>query len=177
MSVRNVTKYGNPILRKNVDDVADLDHLESIIKDMFDTMYAEEGIGLAANQIGLDMSMLVLDVTDVEEDIETGQMVMINPVITQTSGSSTMEEGCLSLPDIRVEVRRPDHVTVEYTDISGDKHTEEYSGLVSRVIQHEVDHLNGRFITDHLSATRRSLVQKRLQEIATNGRPSRSVTI
>jgi len=177
MAAKEVVKYGDPILRKKTADVEDFTQLTDLVEQMFDTMVEEEGIGLAANQIGVDLNLLVFEVIDLDEDIDSGKVVMANAEIIASSGKEMMEEGCLSLPDVRIELERPEQITVRYQDISGTIQETSFTGMQSRVIQHEFDHLHGRFITDYLTPAKKSLIQKRLQEIAKNGKPSRSVVL
>ncbi len=116
--------------------------IKSLITDMFDSMYAHEGIGLAANQIGSDKKVIVID----NHGSFTG--VLINPIILLSTGISIAEEGCLSCPGVSKLINRPTDITVEYIDIEGKKQLKSFFGLVARVIQHEIDHLNGILITD-----------------------------
>ena len=147
MALMEVVHYGDPILRKKCKPVEDYKKLSGLIDDMFDTMYEENGIGLAANQVGVDLNLFIIDISDIEEEGESIH-VFINGEIIESSGESWFEEGCLSIPDIRLDVKRPETITFKYQDESGHEHTKEISGLLARAIQHEVDHLNGVFIVD-----------------------------
>ena len=105
-------------------------------------------------------------------------MYFVNPIIkNKNKETSTYEEGCLSVPDIRAEVKRPESITLEYQDLKQDLHQENFSGIVSRVIQHEIDHLSGKFFVDYLSPSKRILIHKRLLEISKNGRPSTGIIL
>ena len=112
MSVLEVVHYGDPILRKKCNSVKDFSKLESLLNDMFDTMYEENGIGLAANQVGFDMNLFIIDISGIEEDEKT--RVFINGEIINSEGESWFEEGCLSIPDIRLNVKRPDIIRFKY---------------------------------------------------------------
>lgn len=164
MALMEVVHYGDPILRKKCKPVTDFEKLPGLIEDMFDTMYEENGIGLAANQVGIDLNLFIIDISDFEKEGESIH-VFINGEILDTSGESWFEEGCLSIPDVRLDVKRPETITFKYQDESGDEHTEEISGLLARAIQHEIDHLNGVFIVDRVTATTKMTVNKTLKSI------------
>ncbi len=163
MAVLPVTKLGNPILRKKCNPVMDFSILPQIVEDMFDTMYEAEGIGLAGNQIGLDMALCVIDITHTEED--GVPHVFINGEILERTGEYLMEEGCLSIPDVRFEFNRAERVRFRYQDMEGNTYEDEFDGLLARVIQHEMDHLNGNLIIDHVSKLVRMQHRKQLREI------------
>jgi peptide deformylase len=162
--VMNIVKYGDPVLRKKCAEVTDFDSLPELIDNMFDTMYEEEGIGLAANQVGLDMNLMIIDVTHTDEAEEA--LVFVNGKIADSWGESIIEEGCLSIPEVRLEVKRPEFIKFEYKTMVGEERKEEFSGLLGRAIQHENDHLNGIFIIDRVSPMVRMQVKKQLKEIA-----------
>jgi len=166
MSVLEVVHYGDPILRKKCNSVKDFSKLESLLNDMFDTMYEENGIGLAANQVGFDMNLFIIDISGIEEDEKT--RVFINGEIINSEGESWFEEGCLSIPDIRLNVKRPDIIKFKYQDEKGQEHEEDFDGLLARAIQHEVDHLNGVFIVDRVSKSEKMSVAKELKDIEKN---------
>ena len=185
MSLLSVVKYGDPILRKKVDRVTDFSKLDILIEDMFETMYYERGIGLAANQVGVNLSILVFDIGDSEsndDENDEGELiseprVFINPKIIETAGECSMEEGCLSVPEIRAEVVRAETITLEYNDLDTNSYSEIFTGLSARVILHEIDHLYGKFFTDYLSKSKRMLIKKRLQEISLTGTPSTGIIL
>lgn len=164
MALMEVVHYGDPILRKKCKPVEDYKKLSGLIDDMFDTMYEENGIGLAANQVGVDLNLFIIDISDIEEEGESIH-VFINGEIIESSGESWFEEGCLSIPDVRLDVKRPETITFKYQDESGHEHTKEISGLLARAIQHEVDHLNGVFIVDRVTTTTKMTVDKTLKAI------------
>ena len=166
MSVLEVVHYGDPILRKKCNSVKDFSKLESLLNDMFDTMYEENGIGLAANQVGFDMNLFIIDISGIEEDEKT--RVFINGEIIKSEGLSWFEEGCLSIPDIRLNVKRPDIIKFKYQDEKGQEFEEDFDGLLARAIQHEVDHLNGVFIIDRVSKSEKMSVAKELKDIEKN---------
>ena len=166
MSVLEVVHYGDPILRKKCNSVKDFLKLESLLNDMFDTMYEENGIGLAANQVGFDMNLFIIDISGIEEDEKT--RVFINGEIINSEGESWFEEGCLSIPDIRLNVKRPDIIKFKYQDEKGQEFEEDFDGLLARAIQHEVDHLNGVFIVDRVSKSEKMSIAKELKDIEKN---------
>lgn len=163
MAVLKVVKYGDPILRKKCSEVTHFDTISKVVDDMFDTMYEEEGIGLAANQVGFDMNLMIIDVTHTDESDEA--QVFINGEITGSWGESVLDEGCLSIPEIRLDVKRPEFVRFKYRTMEGDEKEEEFSGLLARAIQHEYDHLNGILVIDHVSSMIRLQLKKQLKEI------------
>ncbi|MFB0515807.1 MAG: peptide deformylase [Candidatus Neomarinimicrobiota bacterium] len=175
MAVLPIVKYGDPLLRKRLVFVADPRKVHDMVDDMLATMYAEEGMGLAANQVGLDLNFAVVDISHTEED--KGPRVLINPEILESTGSFEMEEGCLSIPKIRATITRPEKVRVRFQDETGETYEEWFDGLLGRVIQHEVDHLNGIFYTDHLTPAKHAMLEKRLAEIAEMGAPTTGITL
>jgi len=165
MAVREVVHYGDPILRKVCKPVKDFKKLSSLIDDMFDTMYEESGVGLAANQIGVDLNLFIIDISGIEEETESVH-IFINGEIMESSGESWFEEGCLSIPDVRLEVKRPEFIQFKYQDENGTEHIEEMRGLLARAIQHEIDHLKGVFIVDRVTKTVKMTVENDLKMIA-----------
>jgi peptide deformylase len=185
MALLPLIKYGDPILRKKVDKVIEFSELDSLVNDMFDTMYHERGIGLAANQVGVNLAILVFDIGNYElseEEVNENEFtseprVFINPLITDSIGECLMEEGCLSVPEIRAEIMRPETITMQFQDMDQNTYFENFSALSARVLLHEIDHLNGKFFTDYLSPSKRMLIQKRLKEIALTGTPSTGIIL
>ena len=155
MAVRKVVTYGHPVLRKVSSDITDLSEINSLIQDLFDTMYEFDGIGLASNQIGIDKRIFVVDISHMEESNEKSNeesdtpLVFINGRIDNTLGSNVDSEGCLSLPEIRINVERYESIRYKYLDRNLNKHSKIFSGLLAKIIQHENDHLNGKLITDY----------------------------
>ena len=166
MAAMEVVHYGDPILRKKCSPVTDLEKIEALINNMFDTMYEENGLGLAANQVGVDLNLFIIDISSFEDDEKTH--VFINGEIVGSSGESWFEEGCLSIPDVRLNIKRPYTIQFKFQDVLGKEHLEEFDGLMARAIQHEVDHLNGIFIVDRVSQTTKMSVDKSLKDIEKN---------
>ena len=164
MAVLKVVNYGNPILRKVCEPVRDFAKLDAIIADMFDSMYEAEGIGLAANQVGIDLNLFIIDITHTEESEHTH--TFINSSIIETGGDEELfQEGCLSLPGIALDVLRPEKVKLRYQTLDEQWHEDEFEGLLARAIQHEMDHLNGVFIVDRVSEIEKIQYQKDLKEL------------
>lgn len=151
MAVKKVVTYGHPVLRKVSSDITDFSNIDSLIQDLFDTMYEFDGIGLASNQIGIDKRIFVVDISHMEESDEESDkpLVFINGRIDNTVGSDVDSEGCLSLPEIRINVERYESIRYKYLDRDLNKHSTNFSGLLARIIQHENDHLDGKLITDY----------------------------
>ena len=166
-----IFKYGSSILRKKARTIKDFTIIPEMVKKMFVTMKAEHGIGLAANQIGWNLNLLVIDTRSYEE--EGKQYIFLNAEIIHSEGECIMEEGCLSIPGIRAQIKRSETIQIQYQDIEQKFHQRYFSGFISRVIQHEIDHLNGKLFIDYLSQTKRTLINKRLLEISnTDKQPS-----
>ena len=172
-----IIAYGDPVLRKRAKDIepGSLD-VKKLSENMFETMYAASGVGLAAPQIGQSIRMFVVDgeplnEDEPEEDIDQSligfKKVFINPEITEEAGDDWgFEEGCLSIPGIRGEVFRPEIIVIRYFDTDWNEHEEEYEGMAARIIQHEYDHLDGKLFTDYLPSLRRTLIKKKLADIS-----------
>lgn len=171
MSVLPIVTYNDQVLRNKAATVKnDSDDLQALIDDMFDTMYNSKGVGLAAPQIGKSIRIFVMDADIMTEEMENeedlGANVFINPEIVELIGEKIrLEEGCLSIPELRDEIQRPDIVKVRYMDRNFNAKTLEASGWVSRVIQHEIDHLEGKLFIDYLSAFRKRLHKSMLKKI------------
>jgi len=158
----------HPILKQKTDRVEKItDDIKQLVTDMFETMYdTKRGVGLAANQVGKNLSIVVIDVREVKGLEDTAPMVLINPIIKKYSEEKEFcEEGCLSIPVLYEEVERSSEITIEYTDINGTIITREASGFLARVMQHEVDHLNGITFYDRLSAFRKSLAKNKMKRL------------
>jgi len=146
MAIRTIRVKGDEVLRKNCKVVENITNRElTLIKDMKDTMYEADGVGIAAPQVGVLKRIFIVDVRD-----ENGLMVFINPEILETSGSQVDEEGCLSIPGEAYEVERPDYVKVKALNEKGEEFILEGEGLLARAILHENDHLNGILYIDHV---------------------------
>lgn len=177
-----IVAYGDPVLKKEAEEIdKDYPDLENLIKDMFETMYNAQGVGLAAPQIGRSIRLFIVDGSPFAEDdedednepderavgMENFKKVFINPIIEEEEGEEWgFHEGCLSIPKIREEVFRKEKVHITYYDENWEFHDEVYEGYSARIIQHEYDHIDGILFTDHLSPLKRRLLQKRLQNIS-----------
>ena len=167
MTVLPIIIAPDPRLKTKSEPVATIDDtIKQLAADLFHTMYAEKGIGLAAVQVGVLKRVLVADVTWREEDGNPGkQYVLINPEITKNSDQDNVyKEGCLSFPEQYSDVTRPKSVTVRYTDLEGKQQEEEFTGLLATCIQHEIDHLNGITFVDHISMVKRDMILRKLQK-------------
>jgi peptide deformylase len=175
-----IRSIGDPVLKKMSKDI-EPGHpgLQELIADMFETMYAANGVGLAAPQVGHDIRLFVVDASPFAED-EEGQLiadqahlksfkkVFINPYIVEEEGEEwAFEEGCLSIPGIREEVWRQPKIVLQYQDENFKEYEEEFDGYAARVIQHEHDHLDGILFTDHLPAMRKRMLKGKLRDIST----------
>jgi len=165
-----IIAYGDPILRQKAKEIdPNYPNLETLIKDMFETMYAASGVGLAAPQIGIPIRLFVIDASPYEEDepiLKDFKKVFINAEIIEESGESWLSnEGCLSIPDIREDIARQPTVTINYLDENWEEHEETYSGLGARIIQHEYDHIEGKLFTDKLSPLKKALIKGKLDAI------------
>ena len=164
MVIKTILTEPNKILREvsnPVDHVGEKE--QKLMNDMLETMYAAPGIGLAAIQIGVPKRIIVMDIS--REKKNKNPMYFVNPVIkNQNSNLSTYEEGCLSVPNIFVEVNRPSTCEVEYLDYNGEKKTLKVEGLLATCIQHECDHLDGRLMVDYLSKLKKTMIIKKLSK-------------
>ena len=159
MSIRSLHLLGSPVLRERAKPVPVVDDtVRQFVDDLFDTMHAAKGVGLAANQVGVPLRVAVVDVGEETPD----PMVLINPIVTPRGDmAETAEEGCLSIPEIFAEVERPLDITVEALDRDGKPYRMDLTGYKARAVQHEVDHLDGVLFLDHLTAVKRaSLLSK-----------------
>lgn len=163
--------YGSQILRnESVDITPDYPELKKLIDDMWTTLAEAEGVGLAAPQIGKNIRLFIVDCTPWGDDDPTladYRKVFINPEIYEESEETSLfEEGCLSLPGLHENVRRPVAIRMRYLDENFEEHDEEFTGKPARVIQHEYDHIEGMVFTDHLAPLRRNLIKNKLQKMA-----------
>ncbi|MBL7114506.1 MAG: peptide deformylase [Kiritimatiellae bacterium] len=172
--VHKIVTYGDAVLRKQSMPVITItEDIRSLAKDMLETMYAASGAGLAAEQIGRTERICVIDVSYAHQDDEIANenpdtpmpMVLINPEITAHNGSQVGQEGCLSFPEIYANVKRSENVTCKYLDLEGTPREVEAKGLLSRAIQHELDHLNGVLLVDHMSHIQKMAVSGRLKRL------------
>jgi len=164
-----VVVYGDPVLRKVAVDIPIGEDIIKLIEDMYETMYAADGMGLAAPQIGKSIRLFIVFATMVEDepDLKEFKKVFINAQITEKAGEeSLLEEGCLSIPNLRERIPRPDRIHLTWFDEKWQKHEAEFVGMQSRIIQHEYDHIEGKLFLDHLSPLRRKLLKGKLNDIS-----------
>jgi peptide deformylase len=162
--IHPIVKYGNPVLEKPAEKVTVFDEeLQKLVDDMFESMYAAKGVGLAAPQIGISRRIAVIDVTFKEDP--TAKLVLINPEIIHTEGKHTQSEGCLSIPDFRENVTRPNKVTVRAQDVHGKVFEKTGDDLLARALLHETDHLNGKLYISHLSSLKRDLIKRKIRKM------------
>jgi peptide deformylase len=155
MSLLSLHLLGSPVLRQHSAEVKTVnDEVRRLVTDLFETMDAAKGVGLAANQVGVARRVAVVDA-------DGDRFVMIDPTIVETEGSATAEEGCLSIPEIYGDVTRPERVVIEALDQDGTRYRKEATGLKARAIQHEIDHLDGILFLDHLSLLKRGMLLSR----------------
>lgn len=174
MPVLPIYLYGQPVLRKKAKPVRRATaELRALVEDMFETMNTAGGIGLAATQVGSLERVIVVDASDMEETHHLpdghpghGPIAMVNPEVISAEGAWVMEEGCLSIPEIRDEVERPERIVVRYRDTDLKEHEIDAERILARVILHEVDHLDGVLFIDRLSGLKRKLLRGRLNKIA-----------
>ncbi len=160
MAIREILKYPNPILRKKAEKVTEFDDaLQELIVDMAETMYDAPGVGLAAPQVGVSQQLLVMDITTQDEEPEL--LVFVNPEISEGEGSDLEEEGCLSVVELTAKVKRFTKIRVKAQDAEGNPLDFIAEDWFARVIQHEVDHLNGTLFIDHLSSLKRAMYKKK----------------
>jgi peptide deformylase len=163
-----IVKYGNPVLEKPAETVAVFDEeLQKLLDDMFESMYAAHGVGLAAPQIGIARRIAVIDVTFKENP--EAKLVLINPEIIHKEGKHTQSEGCLSIPDFRENVTRAGKVTVRAQDAKGEVFEKTGEELLARALQHETDHLNGKLYISHLSGLKRDLMKRKIKKLMKAG--------
>lgn len=166
-----IVLYGNPVLRKTAAEIDLKDEsLKTFITDMFETMYHAEGVGLAAPQVGKSMRVFVVDSAPYKEiypDHEPFKGAFINPTITDRFGEDVpFAEGCLSLPKINEDVIRKSDIHITYYDEKGEYHDCDINGVLARIIQHEYDHLEGKVFTDRLSSIRKTMLKRKLNDVA-----------
>ncbi len=166
MAVLPIYTYGAPILRKKARSVKQVsDEVVTLIMDMFETMRKASGIGLAATQVGSLDRVAVIDVSEMEEFKGVKPITLINPEVISSVGALTMEEGCLSIPEVRDDVERAETITLSYKDSSLQSCELEASGLLARVILHEIDHLDGILFVDRIAPARRKEHAEELKKI------------
>ncbi len=167
--VYKIVKYGDPVLETAAAKITEFDtpELHKLVEDMFESMYAAKGVGLAAPQIGISQRIAVIDCSVGEN--ENDKIVLINPEIIRVEGRQVGEEGCLSIPGFRENVKRANRVTVRAQNVRGE--TFELTGeeLLARALLHETDHLNGRLYISHVSPLKRDLIKRKIKKMMKNG--------
>lgn len=173
-----IVAYGDPVLKKKAKDISkDYPKLDELLSNMYETMYGAYGVGLAAPQIGLPIRIFLVDTEpfaddeslseDEKEALKNFKKTFINAKILEEEGDEwAFNEGCLSIPDVREDVFRKPKIKIQYQDENFETHTEEYDGLIARVIQHEYDHIEGVLFTDKLSSFKKRLIKGRLTNIS-----------
>lgn len=164
-----IVKYGDPVLETPAETVAEFNtpELNKLLEDMFESMYAAKGVGLAAPQIGISRRIAVID-TSAGED-PSKRLVLINPEIVGSDGGQVEEEGCLSIPGFREPVKRPKRVTVRALNAKGEPFELTGEDLLARAFLHETDHLNGRLYINHISVLKRDLIRRKIRKMVKSG--------
>jgi peptide deformylase len=164
-----IIMYGDPVLRKKALDIDRSFDVQTLIQDMFETMHAAKGIGLAAPQIGKSIRLFVVDGTTIEDEpeLEDFKKAFINPQLLDETGKEwPFEEGCLSIPNIREDVFRKEKLRIRYVDENWMLHEEEYDGMKARIIQHEYDHIEGKLFIDYLAPLKKRMLKGKLNNIS-----------
>jgi len=164
-----IVMYGDSVLRKKALDIEKGTDLSALFRDMFETMHAAKGIGLAAPQIGKSIRLFIVDGSplDEEPDMDNFKKAFINPQLLSESGEPwPFEEGCLSIPNIREDVMRPEKLRISYFDEQWKKHEEEFEGMKARIIQHEYDHIEGKLFIDYLTPLKKRMLKGKLNDIS-----------
>jgi peptide deformylase len=164
-----IVKFGDPVLEREAEEVREFDtpELHRFLDDMFQSMYAAKGVGLAAPQIGFARKIAVIDVSNGENPEE--KLILINPKILKTEGKQEGEEGCLSIPGFREQVRRPKRVTLRAQNVKGEEFEMTGEDLLARAFLHETDHLFGRLYITHISALKRDLMKRKIKKLQRAG--------
>ena len=163
MALRSIVKFGAPELDTRCEEITDFaPDLETLAKDMVQTMYAAPGVGLAANQIGLTTRLMVIDITVGEDASQL--IIMANPLVLEMEGEQREEEGCLSVPGHAGVVQRPARVKVRGQDLKGNEITMEGTGLLARAFCHEIDHLDGKLFIERLGVLKRDLIKRKIRK-------------
>ena len=165
MPVLSIRKYGDPVLRRRAKEISRVDEkIRKIASQMLETLKQAGGMGLAANQVGEELRIIVVDPSRFEPDAPP--LIIVNPVLVNSRGEQIEEEGCLSLPGTYAEVARPLEIKVKGADLDEKEIVVEAKGILSRILAHEIDHLNGILFVDHLSSIKRSLLSRKLRKIS-----------
>jgi peptide deformylase len=164
-----IVKYGDPVLEREAEEVTDFGtpELAQFLEDMFESMYAAKGVGLAAPQIGFSRKIAVIDISNAENPAD--KLVLINPKIVRVEGKQEGEEGCLSIPTFREQVKRAKRVTVRAQDAQGEFFEKTGEDLLARAFLHETDHLHGKLYISHISALKRDLIRRKVRKLVKAG--------
>jgi len=163
-----IVKFGNPVLEKPAEPVTVFDEeLKKLVEDMFESMYAAHGVGLAAPQIGISKQLAVIDISFKEDP--NAKLVLANPEILRTEGRVRQNEGCLSIPEFREPVTRARQVTIRAQDVNGQWYEKTGEELLARAFLHETDHLHGKLYISHISALKRDLMKRKIRKMAKAG--------
>ena len=166
--IYSIVKYGNSVLETPAKPVTEFDDkLKTLVEDMFESMYAAHGVGLAAPQIGISLRLAVVDISFKENP--AAKLVLANPEIVRTEGAQTLEEGCLSIPEFREKVSRPNRVTVRAQDVNGEWHEHFGEDLLARALLHETDHLNGKLYIHLVSGLKRDFIRRKIRKLRNAG--------
>ena len=164
MAIRQIVRYGHPALRKKSEPVEKIDEdVKQLVRDMFDTLHKAKGLGLSGPQVGINLRVFIVDLSQIDFDAEP--QAFINPVIIEKKGEFTGEEGCLSFPGLYFDLTRAESAVMEFQDLDGNKKRLKAYGLAAKAIQHESDHLDGVLFIDYLSAAERDLFAGKLRRI------------
>ena len=164
-----IVMYGDSVLRKKAKDVEKGKDIKELVSDMFETMHAAHGIGLAAPQIGKGIRLFVVDGTTLEDQpkLKDFKMTFVNAIMLNEEGEPwAFEEGCLSIPNIREEIERHEKIRIQYYDEDWNPHTKEFDGLAARIIQHEYDHIEGKLFIDYLTPLKKRMLKGKLADIS-----------
>lgn len=171
LTLLQIITYGHPVLNQKASRIQNItEDIEEIARNMVHTMHSMPGIGLAAPQVNQSIRLITVDLSVREKSQDL--FILINPEIVSQEGDCTMEEGCLSVPEINEKVNRPSRVIIRGTDLKGDEVTIEAEGLLARVFCHEIDHLNGKLFIDHLSPLKRDIIKRKLKKQREAGKTS-----
>lgn len=164
MGIRKIVCYPDPVLRKKSEEIKEIDdNIKELAQDMLDTMYKNNGIGLAAPQVGVTKRLITVDITGPEK--RENPIVMVNPEIVDKRGEAEGEEGCLSFPGFKVNVKRAATLKVKYLDLSGEEHIVDADELFAICLQHEIDHLDGRLLIDYAGSLKKKMYEKKIKKI------------
>lgn len=164
-----IIMYGDPVLRQRAKDIPERTDIKQLVSDMFETMHAANGIGLAAPQIGKSVRLFIVDGTSLDEEpgMEDFKKTFVNPVVLNEVGNPwEFEEGCLSIPNIREKITRKEKLKIRYYDEDWNPHEETFDGMKARIIQHEYDHIEGKLFVDYLTPLKKRLLKGKLSDIS-----------